>query len=80
MVRYALILFLCLGMFGCDTPCQEECGTLVNKTIAVQSNNQNAYKYVIDMDCTGDRINLTKWQRGNYDNVYAGDFICKSEL
>ena len=45
-----------------------------------QSAGQTSFRYVIDMDCTGERVNFSKWTRGNYDSVYAGDAVCKTDL
>jgi hypothetical protein len=82
MVRYALSLFLCLGLFGCGEKetCDPLCGILRDKKVQWSHMTLNPYRYTIDMDCTGERVVYSGASSGDYDRYLIGDEICTDDI
>jgi hypothetical protein len=84
MVRYtALIFALALALFGCgkeEMPCDPSCGTLRDKRIDFHFMQGNAYRYIIDRDCTGERFTYTGRSSEPYNSLLIGDRVCTDEI
>lgn len=82
MVRYTALIFT-IGIFGCgkeEVPCDPSCGTLRDKRIDFHFMQGNAYKYIIDRDCTGERFTYTGRSSEPYNSLLIGDRICTGDI
>ena len=84
MVRYALGLFICIGLFGCESDevaCGSvSCGELIHKYKTATGVWGMQYHYLIERDCDGSRFTKITVNSTIYDRTYVGDHVCTNEL
>lgn len=84
MVRYSLILFAVVALFGCeqgDSDCSlESCGKLINKHKTATGVWGMEYFYLIERECDGSRFTKVAVNSAIYDRTYVGDHVCSNEL